>query len=353
MPSDAHDSCCDSLSPATMTPVAQSVRPLPRRRSSTWAAAAAAGLAVAVCGAWSWGAGPSVPTALADSPHVAGRTVSYSPGFAERAGIRMMVVGETSFKPVIAVSGKTSFDPEHVAFVSANASGLVRSVAKFEGQHVANGEALAEIGSALQARLDAGAPLRERKGAGRPLGSSLLRSPLAGTVIERRIVMGQAVRGESVIFVVADLDHLRLKLSVDEERARVLSGGERVEMSHAEGPSVTGRVVSVSRPEDASDAARTVNVWVDNRGRVLRPGQQVNVRIFASGAHALVVPNRALAWIAGKPAVFLATGNNSVSASGVTLGNDDGEQTEVRAGLALGQRFVSDGVSNLKTAAFL
>jgi len=352
MPSDAHDSCCDSLSPATMTPVAESVRPLPRRRGYTSVWAAAAGLAVAVCGVWSTAFRHSAPTAPADAPHVDGRTVSYSPGFAERAGIRTMVVGETSFKPVIAVSGKTSFDPEHVAFVSASASGLVRSVAKFEGQQVANGEALAEIGSALQARLDAGAPLRERK-AGRPLGSTLLRSPLAGTVIERRIVMGQAVRGESVIFVVADLDHLRLTLSVDEERARVLSGGERVEMSHAEGPSVTGRVVSVSRPEDASDAARTVNVWVDNRGRVLRPGQQVNVRIFASGAHALVVPNRALAWIAGKPAVFLATGNNSVSASGVTLGNDDGEQTEVRAGLALGQRFVSDGVSNLKTAAFL
>ncbi len=45
------------------------------------------------------------------------------------------------------------------------------------------------------------------------LGVSLVRSPLEGTVIERRIVTGQSVRGERVVFVIADLNRLLLDVA--------------------------------------------------------------------------------------------------------------------------------------------
>ncbi len=51
--------------------------------------------------------------------------------------------------------------------------------------------------------------------------------------------------------------------------------------------------------------------------------------------------------------MFVSNGLNSASAATVTLGECDGEQTEVRIGLASGQRIVSDGVPNLKEASFL
>lgn len=355
---------CDSLSGATIgTPalsVPPSVRPA-RRRSWLRLAGSAAGGACVLAGALvafvhhSWAASaPAVPVAL----HVEGQTVSYSAGFAARAGIRTMEIRESAFAPIITVTGKTAFDPERVASVGANALGTVRRIAKYEGDAVKRGDVLAEIGSPLQARMDAAASLRARELQRGQFGVAQLRSPLDGIVVERRVVTGQSVRGERVAFVVADLDRLSLDVSVEEEQASALKVGDRVELvrevasgSAAVAPA-NGRVFQVLG-SSGPGARVVVRVGVDNRARALRPGQAVTARIFAARARALVIPNRALAWIAGHPSVFVESGHNAASAAAVTLGDCDGEQTEVRVGLASGQRIVSDGVPRLKEASFL
>ncbi|HEY3254935.1 MAG TPA: efflux RND transporter periplasmic adaptor subunit, partial [Polyangiaceae bacterium] len=258
------------------------------------------------------------------------------------------------FSPVVSATGKASFDPEQVASIGASALGTVRRVAKYEGESVKRGEVLAEIGSPSQAGREAAGSLRAQQLPLRTLGVSLLRSPLDGTVVERRIVTGQSVRGERIVFVVANLDRLLVSLSVDEAQARGLLVGDRVELSRDEsaGALSTGRVTEVLPGPVGSKLQ--VRIGVDNRARGLRAGQAVNARIFASNAgRALLVPNRALAWIGGQPAVFVAAGVHTASAAAVTLGGGDGQQTEVRLGLASGQRIVSDGVPKLKEASFL
>jgi len=186
-----------------------------------------------------------------------------------------------------------------------------------------------------------------------------VRSPLEGTVIERRIVTGQSVRGERVVFVVANLDRLLVDVAVDQVQARVLRVGDRVELlrdgaSSASASAVSGSIAWVGAL-GASDAPPVgVHVGVDNRAHSLRLGQAVTARIFASsGARAVVIPNRAVAWIAGQPTVFVSDGHNSVSAAAVTLGGNNGDQTEVQVGLAPGQHIVSDGVRTLKDESFL
>jgi multidrug efflux pump subunit AcrA (membrane-fusion protein) len=97
-----------------------------------------------------------------------------------------------------------------------------------------------------------------------------------------------------------------------------------------------------------------VHVGVDNRTRSFRLGQAVSAKIFTSSrSRALLIPNRAVAWIAGQSTVFVSDGHNSVSAAVVTLGGCNGEQTEVQLGLAPGQRIVTDGVRTLKEESFL
>jgi membrane fusion protein, heavy metal efflux system len=353
---------CDSLSGATIGTPALSVPPSlrpPRRRSRLRYALSAAGGAAVLAGALVAFARHSPSDALSpEALHVEGQTVSYSAGFAARAGIRTMEIREAAFAPIISVTGKTTFDPERVASVGASALGTIRRVAKYEGETVKRGEVLAEIGSPLQARMDAAASLRARALPRGQLGVALLRSPLDGMVVERRVVTGQSVRGERVAFIVADLDRLSLEVSVEEAQARTLKVGDRVELSRdaASGSSgsatTNGRVFQVLSSSSPGSRA-LVRVGVDNRARGLRPGQAVTARIFAGQARAIVIPNRALAWIAGHPSVFVESGHNSASASQVTLGDCDGEQTEVRVGLASGQRIVSDGVTNLKEASFL
>ena len=164
------------------------------------------------------------------------------------------------------------------------------------------------------------------------------------------------MHGEHVVFVIANLDRLALELSLDEAQSRTLQLGDRVELARDAGTGTFagGRVVDIAVLSGAPEPRATVRIGVDNRRRELRPGQAVSARIFASSAHrALVIPKRALVWIAGRPAVFVADGHNSASAAAITLGAGDGEQMEVRLGLSSGQHIASEGVPRLREASFL
>jgi len=284
-------------------------------------------------------------------------TLSYSEAFAAHAGIRTVEVREAAFTPVVLVAGNVSFDPEQVAVLNASALGTVRQVSKYEGDNVKRGEVLAELCSPSQARREARGLLQRHELPQHSLGTSLLRSPLDGTVVERRIVTGQAVRGESAAFVVANLDRLAIRVNVDEQRARGITVGDRVEISRdpALGSVGIGTVTDVAAgASEESGSELRIRIGVDNRARRVRAGELVSARIFVSHAgRALLVPNRALTWIGGQPTLFVAASSHSASIAAVTLGRGDGEQTEVRGGLTSGQRVVSDGVLMLKDASFL
>jgi len=149
---------------------------------------------------------------------------------------------------------------------------------------------------------------------------------------------------------------LSLDVAVDQVQARVLRVGDRVELLRdgASGSAVSGSIVWVGALGAADAPPVGVHVGVDNRARSLRLGQTVTAKIFASsGGRAVVIPNRAVAWIAGQPTVFVSDGHNSVSTAVITLGGNNGEQSEVQVGLAPGQHIVSDGVRTLKDESFL
>lgn len=364
MRAQADDAECDSLAGAELgTPgrsFAPRLRPPPRLPKLLWFGWAVA--ALLVVGALVARVQAEPELTHADSVHVEGRTLSYSEGFAVRAGIRTTAVRQAAFSPVILVAGKAELDPNGVAFVGANALGTVRRVAKYEGERVKRGEVLAEIGSADLARIEAASFLRVRAATGteapRALGISVVRSPLEGTVIERRIITGQSVKGERVAFVVANLDRLACDLRLDQNQARVVGVGDRVELvREATGTRLEGRVAQLSAAAPGaggSGKAWLVHVEVDNRARHLRPGETLLARIDASGGtRALLVPNGAIAWLGGRPAVFIESGHHRVQALPVTIGGTNGEQTEVSFGLSAGQRVVSEGVGALKDESFL
>jgi membrane fusion protein, heavy metal efflux system len=357
MTADADDVHCDSLSGAAMGTEALTIPPslppaAPRLGAERVAGYFAGGLALAAALVVALRQAPEAPPV--EALHVEGQTVRYSAGFAARAGIRTVEVQEVAFSPVISVAGKTSFDPQRMATVGASALGTVRRVVKYEGDTVKRGEVLAEIGSPLSARMEGDSSLRKREAPQGTLGVSMVRSPLEGTVIERRIVTGQSVRGERVVFIVANLDRLLVDVALDQGQARILRVGDRAELSHDGGSAVSGSVAEVEALGDVDGAPVVVHVVVDNRARGLKLGQAVTAHIFSSsGARALLIPNRAVAWIAGHPAVFVSDGHNSVSAAAVTLGGCNGDQTEVRVGLAPGQHVVSEGVRTLKDESFL
>lgn len=351
-----------------------------------------------------------VPT---DAPRLEGHTVVISPKLRERIGIRTAEVREAALVPVVKAVGTVTFDPAHVAAVGTRLRGLVRTVSRFEGDVVKEGDLLAtidspELGSAqasvlmydaqlraaeLNAQREAdlaarglttqreveesaatveeyrsklmateqqvsalgGAPVHSKKVPS--IGVHQLRSPLAGTVVERHVSPGQAVEMNLTAFRVADLEHLWVEVAIYERDIPAIRLGDRVELNALsdQKTSITGEVAHVGEVVDPSTRAAEIRVEVENKERKIRPGQAVTARVHATGrgkGKVVQVPRSAITYVDGKPTVFRAESDLRFIATPVELGDNDGKDQQVISGLDAGQFVAIGGVFALKSELF-
>jgi len=375
-----------------------------------WIVGAGAALVVGVIG-WRAALRPSVHVDKAatppDVPRLEGSVIRYSPQFAQRAGVKIAPVETASLSPLVSLTGTVVFDPQLMAAVGARITGRVRKVVRFEGDEVKAGDALAEIESAelgqaqtgllsARARADAAAASekRERRLAdariaseseaeqahatatsaraelfaaeqrvrvlgGQPdgeLGVLLLKTPIAGKVVELKVSRGQSVEPTLTLFRVAAMRRLWVELAVFEREVASLREGDAVEISPQTNTTtvVTGKIAHVGDVIDIDTRSADVRVVVDNANGSLRPGQSVIARIRTAVAiqPALVVSRDAVVTVDGRPTVFVAHDETSVEARAVLLGAKDGTRVEVASGLAPGERIVVQGVFALKSELF-
>jgi membrane fusion protein, heavy metal efflux system len=342
-----------------------------------------------------------------DVPRAEGSAIVFSEAFRKRAGIRTATIAHRDVVPELRVVGTVTFDPERVAAVGTRIRGLVRKLAKIEGDAVKEGDLLAEIESAelgeaqakvatieahrkaaelnakrerdlFQRKLStareaevAAAKLAEQSAlltaarqkvralggnAGGGLGTYLLRAPISGTVVERHVSAGQSVEGNLIAYRVADLDHLWIELAVFERRVDAIRKGDVVEIRPLAHPDrvIEGSVAYVADALDPASRTAAVRVKIDNSKRHLRPGQSVTASIRASGPtrNALVAPTSAVTWVDGKPTLFVATGDDRVVPTRVELGAVSGSEQEIVSGVEAGTVIVSDGVFALKSELY-
>jgi cobalt-zinc-cadmium efflux system membrane fusion protein len=346
-----------------------------------------------------------LPSVVRDVPHVEGDAIVFSASFRERAGLAFMRVERTRFQPTVRVVGTVAFDPVYVAAIGTRLRGTVRRTFKYEGDHVAVNEPLAEVESAelgsaqasvLQSEASAQAAevnaRRERDlvekslttarevevaqaelatqraalqaaqqrvralGGGTDFGLYVLRSPIAGDVIERNLAPGQSVDGPVVGYKVADLAHLWIELSVFERDLGSVHVGDEVEVSPLSDPGakIPGRVAHVGEVIDVLSRSTDVRVTVENPTVHLRPGQSVQATIVSQGAErqVVLVPQTAVVFVDGKPTVFVADGPTRVRAVRVHLGASDGKCHEVLDGVEPGQEVVCGGTFAIKSELF-
>lgn len=358
-------------------------------------------------------AAPRPPAAMvSDTPRVQGDRIEYSEQFAKRAGVRTARVRHERLVPVIAAVGTIDYDAEHVAAVGTRLRGLVSRVVKFEGDAVGKGAALARIESAelgeaqatvsmldaerqaAQVHAEREARLAERSlttarevetatadakkaalmlsaakqkvqalsGSDAPpsqaaLGAHELRSPIAGTVVERNVAPGQFVDGGLVAFKVANLDHLWVELDVFERNLAQIRVGDTTELRplSGNGPTLTGRVAKIASKIDPVTHSARVRIEVENRDRSLRVGQAVQATIQASGGKSevrAIVPTSAITFVDGKPTIFVVVGPRAVKVTSVELGAADNDETELLTPLAEGTEFVTEGAFAFKSELF-
>ena len=348
-------------------------------------------------------AGCSKPAQPARSSVAAGEATLTA---AQRQHIHLYAVGSSTFRDMVDTTGVVDFDNDQATSVLAPFSGPVSRLLVSPGQRVGKGEALAFVESsdfstavgayrkatataqtarrladldkdlldhqgvsrreADQAQTDAvnaeadraaasqalsamgaDAPTLRRIQQGGPAARALgvIRSPIAGIVVDRPITPGQLLQvGVTPCFTVANLSRVWVMAQLFSSDLSSVEVGDTARVQVG-GASFVGRVENIAAQVDPTTGAVAARVAVDNPGGRLK--KQMYVRVAIEGRHqssGLLVPASAfLRDEENLPFVYLAQPDGGFARRRVTLGPRVGDNYNVTEGLRPGDRVVVDG----------
>jgi cobalt-zinc-cadmium efflux system membrane fusion protein len=184
---------------------------------------------------------------------------------------------------------------------------------------------------------------------GRPIShpAGLIRSPVAGTVVEKLITPGELLdAGTTPCFTVANLSRVWVIAQVFGADLASVSVGDTVEvLTGIDSRKFPGRVDNIAALVDPNTRSVAVRVVAQNPGGILKKQMYVRVLIQASQeSMGLLVPVSAiLRDDENLPFVYLAQPDGSFARQHVTIGNRIGDQYQIGAGLNAGDKIVVDG----------
>jgi RND family efflux transporter MFP subunit len=159
--------------------------------------------------------------------------------------------------------------------------------------------------------------------------------------------------GETLLEVVA-VDRVYVVGEIPEAAAPALRrpAGAELVVPGLDQPMQVGRLVSVANFVDPQSRTVKVIYELDNRSGRLAIGQAVLLRLFQSTAsEGPSVPESALVDDGGRPVVFVQTGGESFERRPVTLGERQGGNVQITAGIASGERVVTRGAYLIRLAS--
>jgi len=180
-----------------------------------------------------------------------------------------------------------------------------------------------------------------------------IRSPIAGTIIDRAVVQGQVSDPARPLFKVADLSRLWLTAHAFERDAvRIQTGGTaRVTFAALPGQIFEGKVNLVGRQVDTDSRTVPVRIDIANPNGILRPGMSATafVPLGTGTSKVLAIPTAAVQRIGEQWYVFVPRTNDTFEVRQIGRGRDLGGQIEILSGLKAGETVVVDGAFLLKT----
>jgi cobalt-zinc-cadmium efflux system membrane fusion protein len=318
----------------------------------------------------------------------------------EAAGFLSLATVERDRGGVLRLPGRLVWNEERTARVTPQVGGRVQRVAVDLGETVKSGDALAILASPDygQARADArkaaadarvaeqalgrartlreagivaekdweqseaaaAAARAEAERAGRRLamlggdgdGAYVLRSPLAGVVVERNIGPGTEFRPEQggpPLFVITDPSRLWLLLDAGETDVAALKPGESVgiEVRNYPGERFAGVIRRVADLIDPTTRTIKVRAEVDNPDRRLKGEMFVHALVDVPPAAAVRVPANAVFLVGARHYAFVAEGNGRFRRQAVEPVSSRDGSIEVKSGLKEGEQVVVEGTLNL------
>jgi cobalt-zinc-cadmium efflux system membrane fusion protein len=326
--------------------------------------------------------------------------------------LKQIKVGQSKWAEVtesLRVAGRVEADERRLARIGSPVTGRITGLLAFEGQKVRQGEVLAlihstelsnaqfgflkaysqhelakraaerakrllnadVIGSAEVQRRDAEllqtaaelssgrAELKvlgmsddaiEKLGRARTLNSEFhIVASIDGTLLERKVTVGQIVQPAETAFMVADLSNVWLVADIPEQRAGKIEIGKMVkaEIPALPGDQVSGRLTFVSAIVDPETRTVRVRMNLPNPQGRYKPAMLATMVLEDAAERKQVIPATAVVREENQDHVFVQTSANTFVLRPVTLGEEWQESRVLKDGVEPGENIVLDGAFHL------
>jgi len=242
------------------------------------------------------------------------------------AGVTLAEAAGATLTDTLAFNGILRANQEAVVQVTPRFPGIAKSIQKRIGDKVARDDLLAAIES------------------NQSLTVYELKAPIAGTVIERQISLGEYASEQKPAFVVADLSSIWVDLSIYRQDLRRVRLGDEVLIDPDDGRGEIKGAISYMAPIGSSETQTALaRVVLPNPDGRLRPGLFVTARLILAARNVAVAVRRsAIQTLESRTIVFVREDGDKIEARPVELGDSDPKFVEIRAGLSVGERYVAE-----------
>ena len=319
--------------------------------------------------------------------------------------VKLAPAGKADIREVLCVPGSIQVDDQRVARIGASVTGRITDINVILGQDVKQGEVLATLNSTelaqnqllyikasqqialqtkaverarqlLEADVIGAAELQRReaelsaakadlytakeqlqvlgmseKSIAQIASSGQLRSysnvdaRLSGTVISRKVNLGQVVQPAEELFIVADLSRVWAVAEVPEQQVELVQEGEDVEIEipALSNRKFTGKLIFVGDVVNPLTRTVTVRTDLENKDEAIKPDMLVSMLVQSKPTAQLAVPRRAVVRENDKDYVYVEIAPNKFRLREVELGNEYNEMAAVVSGLEEGETIIIEG----------
>ena len=319
--------------------------------------------------------------------------------------VTLVKVGQADIREVLRIPGSIQVDEQRMARIGAPVTGRITEIDVQLGQHVKQSQALATLNStelaqnqlvyikalqqidlqtkavdrarvlleadviskaelqrreselsAAQAELNAAADQLQVLGMS-PQGIaklskssqmhsfSTVTARISGTVITRKVNLGQVVQPADELFVVADLSKVYAVAEVPERQIDLIEKGQEVDIlipSINDKP-IKGKLVYVSDIVNPETRTVMVRSELSNTEHEIKPDMLVSMLVQSKPISKLSVPVKAIVRENDKNYVFVQIGPSKYRLREVDIGDDFNGMVAIISGVEEGETIVTDG----------
>jgi cobalt-zinc-cadmium efflux system membrane fusion protein len=330
--------------------------------------------------------------------------VRLEPGRAPLDFIKIQTVAESTAATSVSLPGRVSFDEDHTQRLASPIDGRAVSILVKPGDGVRAGQPLISLsspgvgqiqadaqkalsdlslaqkavdrvhklqadgavsdkevaqaeGDLRKAHSDQGRTAAQLKALGvsasDPAVSVSLRAQLAGSVVERNVLLGQEVRADQAtpLLTISNLDTVWVIADAYEQDLGLVEDGAAVtiHVPAYPGESFPGRVKHISDVVDPGSRTVKIRCVADNPGHRLKPEMFAKVDVQNKAGHKLIlVPTKAVLNDGDKSVAIVASEGNVFRARRIEVGPEVEGQVRILAGLRAGEKIVTDGAIFIK-----